>query len=220
MKTLKNIFPVGLALSAVFLAFATSFAAPLRAEIAEPHFVLYGRATTSGVQLPAGARIRLEVEGEVLASYVMASNPDLHELYALRVPLDTVGTRLPGHARTGDAAKVYFGGGAGDPGQLAALLVIGEPGGTLALDLDPATLAAGIVAGDVSVVEGDAGSKTVQLPITLTQASPTNVEVDFITRNGSASSSSDYTPRLGRASIPAGQTQTSISIQVAGDTEI
>lgn len=220
MKTRKYSFPVGLALSAVFLAFATFFAAPLAAEIAEPHFVLYGRATTSGVQLPAGARIRLEVDGEALAAYVMASNPDLHELYALRVPLDTVGIRLPGHARTGDTAKVYFGGEGANPGQLAALLVIGEPGGTLALDLDPATLASGIVAGDVSVVEGDAGSTTVQVPITLTQASPTNVEVDFITRNGSASSSSDYTPRLGRATIPAGQTQTTVSIQVAGDTQI
>ncbi len=176
--------------------------------------MIYGRATLNGSALPAGQAVSLKVGADTLVSYVMGSDADLGQLYALRVPLDTVGSRLPGYARSGDAARVYFG------EQLAAILVIGPAGATQALDLDPAALVAGIVAGDLSVVEGDAGSATVQLPITITQVAAVAVEVDFITRNGSASSSSDYTPRLGRAIVPAGATQTTIAIQIAGDPTI
>lgn len=191
------------------------FPRPAAAELAEPSFLVYGRASMGGTPLPAGSRIELEVGGAVLASYVMRSNPELGDLYALRVPLDTVGNRLPGHARSGDSARIFFA-----TGQLAAVLPVGEAGGTRALDLDPAALAAGIVAGDAAIFEGDAGTTTVQVPISLTQVSPVAVEVDFITRDGSAASSSDYTPRLGRAVIPAGQTQVTVAIQIAGDTAI
>ncbi len=187
---------------------------PAFAEIVEPHYVLYGTVGLDGAPAAPGTRIVLEVDGEQLVSYGMGENAELGNLYALRVPLDAVGERLPGHGRTGDQARIFV------DGELAAVLTLGPAGKALSLDLDPGELAAGIYLGDAELFEGDTGIRIATLTVSLTQTQPADVEVDFITRDGSASAASDYVPRLGRAVIPAGDLSTTIDLEVHGDPDL
>lgn len=185
-----------------------------QSEIVEPHFVLYGSVTVDGAQPAPETPISLTIGGEEIVSYRVGEASDLGDLYALRVPLDAVGERLTGHARTGDEAQVFV------EGELAAVLTIGPAGRALPLDLDPAALNAGIFISDIDLFEGDSGTLIATLTVSLTQTSPLDVEVDFTTRDGSAVSGSDYVPRLGRAIVPAGAENVTIDVEILGDLDI
>ena len=187
-------------------------AMPVVAEITEPHHVIYGRATIAGVPVAPGTPISLEVEGQEIASFLYGTHPDNPDLYILRAPLDTVGERPPGVARRGDRAEIYI------DGDLASLTVIGAPGTAQNLDIDPEALAAAIFISDLELFEGASGTVAATLSVSINQTSASDVEVDFTTRDGSASSASDYIPRLGRVTIPAGESSASLEIEISGDT--
>ncbi len=204
--TKQSLLTAGLGLALCFLAL------PGAAEISEPHHVLYGRASIGGIPVEPGTPITLEVEGQQIASFLYGSNPEAPELYILRAPLDTVGERPPGVARRGDRAEVYI------AGQLASLTVIGAAGTAQNLDIDPDFLAAAIFISDLELFEGQAGTRTATLAVSINQTSASDVEVDFTTRDGSAESSSDYIPLLGRVTIPAGETSVPLEIEISGDT--
>lgn len=93
------------------------------AMIGEPDVVYYGTATTAA----SGSSVTVTLDGSVtsVASYNVGS--DLK--YVLRVPMDSVGARVPGTARTGDAATIAIN------GVLAAKVIIPARGTLVNLDL-------------------------------------------------------------------------------------
>jgi uncharacterized repeat protein (TIGR01451 family) len=71
---------------------------------------------------------------------------------------------------------------------------------------------------DVTLTEGNKGSKSVAFTVTLSPASAVPVTVQYATADGSATAGSDYTAASGTLTIPAGSTSGFISIAVKGDT--
>src|SRR5262245_51013127 len=68
-----------------------------------------------------------------------------------------------------------------------------------------------------SVVEGDAGTTTLSLPVTLSGASGREVDVDYATSDGTATAGTDYTSTTGTLVFAAGETTKQIDVTVAGD---
>jgi hypothetical protein len=56
------------------------------------------------------------------------------------------------------------------------------------------------------------------LPVTLSEASGQDVEVDYATSNGTAASGSDYTASTGTVTILAGNTTQTFTVPVLADT--
>ena len=75
-----------------------------------------------------------------------------------------------------------------------------------------------IKAADATTTEGAAGTtKTVQMPVTLTTASPGSVGVHFATADGSAKGGSDYTATSGTLTFAPGETTKFVPVTVRGD---
>ncbi|KFN48782.1 hypothetical protein P873_13300 [Arenimonas composti TR7-09 = DSM 18010] len=68
------------------------------------------------------------------------------------------------------------------------------------------------------VVEGNAGTKTVTLPVTLSAPSTETVLFTAVSSNGTATAGSDYDQVAFNGQIPAGQTSASVSVTIRGDT--
>jgi chitinase len=73
---------------------------------------------------------------------------------------------------------------------------------------------------DATVTEGDSGTKTVKMTVTLSKASSSAVTVNYATADGTATAGSDYTARSGTLTFAAGETTKTFSITVAGDTRV
>src|SRR5262249_54000045 len=69
---------------------------------------------------------------------------------------------------------------------------------------------------DRAVTEGDHGQTADRLVVSLSEASGLPVIVTFMTFDGTATAGDDYIARLGRRTIPAGQTSTKIAVDVLG----
>ncbi|MFT3807111.1 Calx-beta domain-containing protein [Arenimonas sp.] len=75
--------------------------------------------------------------------------------------------------------------------------------------------------GDVSIAEGDGGSKTATFTVSLSAAAATAVTYDIATSNGTATAGSDYVASsLTGQSIPAGQTSKTFTVTINGDTAV
>ena len=83
--------------------------------------------------------------------------------------------------------------------------------------LDPTT-PVGVVPGSGSVVEGNAGTKTLQVPVSLSTASSLPVRVTWTTGNSTARAPSDYVARSGTVTFAPGETSKSVSVTIKGDT--
>ncbi len=70
---------------------------------------------------------------------------------------------------------------------------------------------------DVTVTEGNTGTRSASFTVTLSAASNQPVTVAYSTANGTATAGSDYQARTGTLTIPAGQTTGTITILVTGD---
>jgi ribosomal protein L35AE/L33A len=70
---------------------------------------------------------------------------------------------------------------------------------------------------DISIAEGNSGTKTATFTVTLSAASGQSVTVHYATANGSASSSSDYNAASGTLTFAAGTTTQTISVTIRGD---
>jgi ELWxxDGT repeat protein len=70
---------------------------------------------------------------------------------------------------------------------------------------------------DVTVAEGNSGTRSATFTVTLSAASILPVTVQYATANGTATAGSDYQARGGTLSIPAGQTTGTITVPVIGD---
>jgi hypothetical protein len=76
--------------------------------------------------------------------------------------------------------------------------------------------------GDVSISEGNSGTKVATFTVTLDKAAATAVTYDITTNtNGTATSETDYVPSgLASQSIPVGQTSKTFAVTIIGDTAI
>jgi hypothetical protein len=68
-----------------------------------------------------------------------------------------------------------------------------------------------------SVDEGDAGTTTLSLPVTLSGPSGREVDVDYATSDGTATAGSDYTSASGTLVFAAGETAKQVDVTVTGD---
>ena len=100
------------------------------------------------------------------------------------------------------AEKAVIGGGTGQ--------------GTI-IDDDPGTAKA-LAIGDVSVHEGDAGTRVAVFTVSLSSASAQSVTVNFATAAGSASKATDFVGKNGTLSFAPGATSATAKIVVVGDT--
>ncbi|MFC1759008.1 Calx-beta domain-containing protein [Planctomycetota bacterium] len=73
---------------------------------------------------------------------------------------------------------------------------------------------------DVTVAEGDSGTTTATLQVTLSHASAYPVTVDYATSDGTATEGQDYTAAGGTLQFAPGVTQQTVTIDILGDTAI
>lgn len=73
---------------------------------------------------------------------------------------------------------------------------------------------------DVSVSEGDSGTRVLNFIVSLTGASDVAITVNFATSNGTAAAGSDYTAAAGTLTFPPGQSSRTVAVTVSGDTTI
>lgn len=71
---------------------------------------------------------------------------------------------------------------------------------------------------DVSIAEGNTGTKSASLTVSLSAAAREPVSVKVRTRNGTAIAGSDYVAAGATLTIPAGRTSTALSVTVNGDS--
>ena len=82
-------------------------------------------------------------------------------------------------------------------------------------DNDPTVSIAG-----ASVLEGDIGTTTLSLPVTLSGPSGREVDVDYATSDGTATAGSDYLATTGTLVFAAGETSKQIDVTVNGDIQV
>ncbi|WP_440958142.1 Ig-like domain-containing protein [Oceanicaulis sp. LC35] len=73
---------------------------------------------------------------------------------------------------------------------------------------------------DPSVVEGDAGTVTLNFTVTLAPASPQTITVDYATSDGTATAGVDYTSAAGTLTFAPGDLTKTVSVTVASDADI
>jgi probable HAF family extracellular repeat protein len=71
--------------------------------------------------------------------------------------------------------------------------------------------------GDVTVTEGNTGTRTAAFTVTLSAASSQPVTVDYATANGTATAGSDYQSASGKLTFASGETSKTINVLVIGD---
>jgi hypothetical protein len=72
---------------------------------------------------------------------------------------------------------------------------------------------------DVTVTEGDSGSKTASFSVTLSAASSRTVQVSYATANCTATAGMDYTAVSGTLTFTPGQTSKTVSVAILSDLE-
>jgi len=82
----------------------------------------------------------------------------------------------------------------------------------------PLQPAPGLIAGQGEVVEGDAGTTVLQMPVQLTRAASADVTVGYEIEPVTASDLEDFVAAAGTLTIPAGETLGMIPVTVNGDT--
>jgi large repetitive protein len=92
---------------------------------------------------------------------------------------------------------------------------VGDGTGTGTIENDDAAPSMSI--GDVSHLEGDAGTTTYTFPVSLTNPSSSTVSVHWATSNGTATAGSDYTADSGTLTFAPGDTSATITVDVHGD---
>ncbi|MFP4123785.1 glycoside hydrolase family 9 protein [Coleofasciculus sp.] len=73
---------------------------------------------------------------------------------------------------------------------------------------------------NVSITEGDSGTKNATFTVNLSDASTQSVSVNYATANDTAIAGSDYTAKSGTLSFNPGQTSKTFSVPILGDTTV
>jgi hypothetical protein len=87
-------------------------------------------------------------------------------------------------------------------------------------DFVPTPVVPSITISDVSIAEGNSGTKNATFTVTLSNALTSAVTVNYATRNGTATAgaTSDYTAASGKLTFAAGQTSKTVNVSIIGDT--
>ena len=197
----------------------------VEAKLAQPDYVLYGTATWFGQPLANGSEISIYLDSQLVtaATYSMGTQQNLGGLYALRVPMDSNDPRTFGKARPGDPASVFIN------GNLVAEVLVGDYGQAERLDIDPANLGGNTAIVSIQpgeALEGDSATQMLSMTIGLSQVSDEAVSVNWATSDDTAIGSDacdfdvDYIQSAGMAQIPAQTLETSIQVEICGDTLI
>jgi hypothetical protein len=94
-------------------------------------------------------------------------------------------------------------------------IAIADPTGTATIQNDDADPTVSVAA--ASVIEGDLGTATLTLPVTLSGPSGHEIDVDYATSDGTATAGSDYPATSGTFVFAAGETTKEIHVTVSGD---
>jgi hypothetical protein len=92
----------------------------------------------------------------------------------------------------------------------------GTPSGTATITDDDA--APDVSIADATVFEGNSGTADLTFDMTLSNASSSDVSVEYATSDGTATAGTDYTSASGTLTIPAGSTTGTITVHAKGDT--
>jgi Calx-beta domain/Matrixin len=110
--------------------------------------------------------------------------------------------------------------------ELTEMVTLSVAAGTGYVNGTPASATASILDNDkptvsiqstASVTEGNTGSKTVTLTVTLSAPTSSTVTVNYATGNGSATAGTDYVAKTGTLTLAAGVTSQTITVTVNGD---
>ncbi len=74
--------------------------------------------------------------------------------------------------------------------------------------------------GNAAIVEGQSGSRSVRLNVSLSRPSPTAVAVHYATANGTAVAGSDFVAKSGTVTFAPGATSAAVSVTVRGDRTV
>ncbi len=77
-----------------------------------------------------------------------------------------------------------------------------------------------ILIGNISLAEGNSGTKVFSFPVTLSNPSIQTISVNFATANGTATDGSDYVGTTGTVTFNPTETSKTISVTVNGDTTL
>jgi hypothetical protein len=119
-----------------------------------------------------------------------------------------------------------LGDGIAESNETFTIFITSVAGGSLAdgsasaviIDDDPRPV---VSIGDLTVVEGDAGTNLVLAPLTMDRPSSSLVRVTVSTTNGTALAGSDFlalTPISGQAQFQPGETNRTVTVTILGDT--
>lgn len=76
----------------------------------------------------------------------------------------------------------------------------------------------GIKVDDVKISEGNSGSKTASVTVSLSGSFASKVTVDYSTIDGSATAGSDYVAKTGTITFNPGETKKTVTLSIKGDT--
>ncbi|EDX75702.1 Glycosyl hydrolase family 9 [Coleofasciculus chthonoplastes PCC 7420] len=96
----------------------------------------------------------------------------------------------------------------------------GQGVGTIIDNDDSTPVLSQLSINDVSVTEGDSGTKNATFTVNLSAASTQTVSVNYATANDTAIAGSDYTAKSGTLSFNPGQTSKTFSVPILGDTTV
>jgi len=126
----------------------------------------------------------------------------------------------PAPAPSNTTADLRKAGGCVDTNDNAAdfLLATPNPRNSSSPFNDCSSIKPDITINDVTVTEGDTGTKTVDFTVTLSTSSAQTVTVDYATADGTAIAGSDYQSTSGTLTFNPGETSKPITITIIGDT--
>jgi len=101
-----------------------------------------------------------------------------------------------------------------------ATIADGQGVGTIIDNDDSTPVLSQLSINDVSVTEGDSGTKNATFTVNLSAASTQSVSVNYATANDTAIAGSDYTAKSGTLSFNPGQTSKTFSVPILGDTTV
>ncbi|MBY6069332.1 hypothetical protein KUW17_21490 [Leisingera aquaemixtae] len=88
------------------------------------------------------------------------------------------------------------------------------------LDDDGAGVDRALTVSSPMIVEGNGGARSALFEVQISEASPTQLEYEYATRDGSAKAGEDYAAQSGTLRFAPGQTKAVVEVELTGDTAV